>query len=121
MACCDLNIAAVAAVGLGDGAKQERHRRSLTALGRAVVERLLAAADLLYRRAEEDSFELIAENDFRDELNPQLFTYDNKDLYVMSNLGRDKLALYRYDLANPDRILERYLDHHAALAAPLFI
>lgn len=54
---------------------------------------------LVYRETEEDSFELIAENDFRDELNPQLFTYDNNDLYVMSNLGRDKLALYRYDLA----------------------
>ncbi len=54
---------------------------------------------LLYRETEDDSFELIAENDFRDELSPQLFTYDNQDLYVMSNLGRDKLALYRYDLA----------------------
>ncbi|UCG44407.1 MAG: S9 family peptidase [candidate division WOR-3 bacterium] len=53
---------------------------------------------LLYRWTEDDTFELLEEHDFRDKLSPELFTYDNKGLYVLSNLGRDKLALYRYDL-----------------------
>lgn len=53
---------------------------------------------LLHRRTEDDTFELLEKHDFRDELGAELFTYDNKGLYVLSNLGRDKLALYRYDL-----------------------
>jgi dipeptidyl aminopeptidase/acylaminoacyl peptidase len=52
---------------------------------------------LLYRKTEQDTFELLEKHDFRDELSPELFTYDNKGLYVLSNLDRDKLALYRYD------------------------
>ncbi len=62
---------------------------------------------ILYRKTEKDDFEKIIETDFKDEFSPQAFTYDNKKLYVMSNLGRDTLALYIY---NPEtRVLEELL------------
>ncbi|MFI5330763.1 MAG: alpha/beta hydrolase family protein, partial [Desulfobaccales bacterium] len=37
---------------------------------------------------------------FKDTLAPLFFTFDNQYLYVSSNLGRDKQAIYRYDLEN---------------------
>jgi len=33
-------------------------------------------------------------------MNPQFFTFDNKNVYAVSNLGRDKTAVVIFDLAN---------------------
>ena len=52
---------------------------------------------LLYRKTESDKFEPLITTDFTDSVSPALFTADNKKLYVLSNLNRDKLALYLYD------------------------
>lgn len=52
---------------------------------------------LLYRKTEADKFEPLITTDFTDSVSPALFTADNQKLYVLSNLGRDKLALYLYD------------------------
>jgi len=55
---------------------------------------------ILYRENEEDKFEAVYTGDFKESLNPLFFTFDNKKLYVSSNLNRDKSAIYIYDVAN---------------------
>ncbi len=52
---------------------------------------------VLYRKTEDDDFEQLIETNFRDNFSPEGFTYDNKKLYVMSNLGRNTSALYLYN------------------------
>ncbi len=50
-----------------------------------------------YRATEEDTFVEVARTDFKETLDPLFFTFDNQKLYVRSNLGRDKTAIYEYD------------------------
>ncbi|NLJ48220.1 MAG: S9 family peptidase [Candidatus Atribacteria bacterium] len=52
---------------------------------------------ILYRENESQSFENILTTDFKETLTPFFFTYDNKNLYALSNLGRDKTALVVFD------------------------
>ncbi|MBP3848651.1 MAG: S9 family peptidase, partial [Pyramidobacter sp.] len=54
---------------------------------------------VLYRDTESDPWKKIFETDFRDSVSPRVFTADNKKLYITSDLGRDKGALYEYDPA----------------------
>jgi len=58
---------------------------------------------LLYRDSEEDEFRPIISTDFRTSVMPQFFTFDDRDLYALSNRGRDRLALVVIDPANPDQ------------------
>ncbi|MCJ8344178.1 S9 family peptidase [bacterium] len=51
----------------------------------------------LYRDNEEDSFETIISTNFKETMSPLFFTFDNKNLYITSNIGRDKAAIYKYD------------------------
>ena len=53
---------------------------------------------ILYREVEADTFRIILTTDFREEVNPMFFTFDNKALYVSSNRKRDKSALYIFDI-----------------------
>ncbi|MCG8697679.1 MAG: S9 family peptidase [Bacteroidales bacterium] len=53
--------------------------------------------EILYRDNEEDEFETIISTTWKDEFTPKLFTFDNKKLYAMSNIGRDKAALVIFD------------------------
>jgi len=52
---------------------------------------------ILYRENESQPFENILTTDFKETLTPFFFTYDNKNLYALSNLGRDKTALVVFD------------------------
>ncbi len=52
---------------------------------------------LLYRDNEEQPFKTLLTTDFRESLSPLFFTFDNKKLYVASNLGRDTSAIYIFD------------------------
>jgi dipeptidyl aminopeptidase/acylaminoacyl peptidase len=54
---------------------------------------------LLYRETENDAFEVLQTVDFKDGLSPLFFTFDNKQLYLSSNLGRDTSAIVRYNPA----------------------
>jgi len=54
---------------------------------------------LLYRPSEKDSFHVVLTTNFRDSFSPLFFTFDNKNLYAASNLGRDKVAIVKYDPA----------------------
>ena len=52
---------------------------------------------MLYRETEADSFRTLITTSFKDRLSPLNFTFDDRELYVVSNLDRDKTAIYRYD------------------------
>lgn len=54
---------------------------------------------LLYRDSENGEFEVLQTVDFKDSLAPLFFTFDNKQLYLSSNLGRDTSAIVRYNPA----------------------
>jgi len=53
---------------------------------------------LLYRKTEEDSWETILTTSFKEVFSPQFFTFDNKNLFGVSNIGRDKMAVVEFDL-----------------------
>jgi dipeptidyl aminopeptidase/acylaminoacyl peptidase len=52
---------------------------------------------LLYRQAEEDPFRPIVTTNFKDSIDPLYFTFDNNHLYVASDIGRDKKAIFKFD------------------------
>ncbi|MBL7842277.1 MAG: S9 family peptidase [Cyclobacteriaceae bacterium] len=52
---------------------------------------------VLYRETENDKFKPVITTNFKETLSPLFFTFDNKNLFCMSNLGRDKLVLVEYD------------------------
>jgi len=59
---------------------------------------------LLYRATEAEAFRPVAQTNFKDALDPLYFTFDNRYLYVATNLGRDKQAIYRYDPEKGERL-----------------
>ncbi len=65
---------------------------------------------LLYRKTESDPFETIITTNFKDTLHPLCFTFDNKYIYVASNIDRDKSAIYKYDIEKGEP-LELIYDH----------
>lgn len=54
----------------------------------------------LYRNTEEEEFVEVLTTNFKETINPLIFTFDNKMVYALSNLERDKLALVKFDMAN---------------------
>ncbi|MEO8187345.1 MAG: alpha/beta fold hydrolase [Burkholderiaceae bacterium] len=54
---------------------------------------------LLYRDKEDENFKPILTTNFKEGLTPLFFTFDNRKLYVESNRGRDKTAIYVFDPA----------------------
>ena len=56
-------------------------------------------ATLLTRPDEKAPFKKVLTTNFREHLGPQFYTFDNKDLYAASNIGRDKQAIVTIDPA----------------------
>ena len=56
-------------------------------------------ATLLTRSDEKAPFKKVLTTNFREHLAPQFYTFDNKELYVASNIGRDKQAIVKIDPA----------------------
>ncbi|MBL8522855.1 MAG: S9 family peptidase [Betaproteobacteria bacterium] len=52
---------------------------------------------LMYREKETDAFKPILTTNFKEGVQPLMFTFDNKKLYVSSNRGRDKAAIFEFD------------------------
>ncbi len=65
---------------------------------------------ILYRENENDEFKKVITTNFKETLSPLFFTFDNKNIYASSNLGRDKAAIVKYDLAN-NKELEVTYEH----------
>jgi dipeptidyl aminopeptidase/acylaminoacyl peptidase len=55
---------------------------------------------VLYRETEKDEFQTLITTTFKETMSPLFFTFDNKNLYVASNIGQDKTAIYEYDIKN---------------------
>ena len=53
---------------------------------------------ILYREKESDNFKPIITTNFKENVSPLFFTFDNKELYVSSNRHRDKSSIYKFDL-----------------------
>ncbi|PRX27820.1 dipeptidyl aminopeptidase/acylaminoacyl peptidase [Paraburkholderia sp. BL18I3N2] len=52
---------------------------------------------LLYRDTETEPFRPILTTNFRETVSPLFFTFDDRRLYVLSNRGRDKTAIFEFD------------------------
>ena len=55
---------------------------------------------LLYRKDSSKPFEVKLTTDFKTALTPLFFTFDNSMIYALSNLGRDTMAVIKYDIEN---------------------
>ena len=53
---------------------------------------------LMYRESEDDNFKTILTTNFKESIDPLCFTFDNKELYVSSDRGRDKSAIFKFNL-----------------------
>ncbi|MEI9944352.1 MAG: hypothetical protein WDN26_09020 [Chitinophagaceae bacterium] len=61
-----------------------------------------------HRATEADPFDSLLTTSYKDNFGIQFFTFDNKNIYVSSNIGRDKTAIVEYDLAARKEIKEIY-------------
>ena len=62
-----------------------------------------------YQRATEAApFDSFLTTTYKDQFAIQFFTFDNKNIYVSTNIGRDKSAIVEYDLAVKKEVKEIY-------------
>jgi dipeptidyl aminopeptidase/acylaminoacyl peptidase len=61
-----------------------------------------------YRNTEKDTFSVLVTTNFRDQFYPGAFDADNKKMYVLTNIGRDKTSLVEYDPATKKEVRELY-------------
>jgi dipeptidyl aminopeptidase/acylaminoacyl peptidase len=61
-------------------------------------------SSLLYRDSPADSWKTVLTTTFRESFSPQFFTFDNRRLYGVSNLGRDKSAAIELDLSTGQEV-----------------
>lgn len=57
-------------------------------------------SSILYRDTEAKAFKTVVTTNFKVTLQPLFFTFDNKHIYAVSNQGRDKTAIVKFDIAN---------------------
>ncbi len=67
---------------------------------RAATETDGVNASLLTRPDEKSPFKKVLTTNFRESVSPQFYTFDNKNLYAVSNIGRDKQAVVTIDPVN---------------------
>lgn len=63
---------------------------------------------LLYRDTEDQEFTELLKVGLGDTFMPAMFTYDNKQLYAMSDIGRDKAAIVQFDPATKQTVKTLY-------------
>ncbi len=62
-----------------------------------------------YQRAnEQEPFDSLLTTSYKDSFAPQFFTFDNKNIFASTNIGRDKTAIVEYDLAANKELREIY-------------
>ncbi len=57
-----------------------------------------ANTGIKHRKSEDEEWKTIATYNFKEMASPLFFTFDDQQLYVSSNVGRDKAAIFKYDL-----------------------
>ena len=63
---------------------------------------------ILYRETESDEWKTVLTTSFKDNISPEFFTFDNKNVIATSNLGRDKSAVVEFDIANGKEVKVLY-------------
>lgn len=64
---------------------------------------------IMYRENEDQPFKEVLTTDFKQTLDPQFFDFDNGHIiYAVSNLGRDKAAIVKYDLNENKEVEELF-------------
>ena len=76
-------------------------------------------SSVYYRDSEVEEFQQILSFGFTDVFFPIAFTFDNKTLYVASNMDRDKIAFVEFD-PNQKRTLSTVFSHPEVDASRLF-
>jgi dipeptidyl aminopeptidase/acylaminoacyl peptidase len=56
-------------------------------------------SSILYRDTEAEEFRTVLTTNFKESVSPAFFTFDNKAIFAISNLGRDKSAVVIFDPA----------------------
>jgi len=79
-----------------------------TGVIRAATENDGVNSNLLTRPDEKTPFKKVLSTNFRESVSPQFFTFDNKNLYVTSNIGRDKAAVVTIDPSNGKELEKIY-------------
>ncbi len=77
-------------------------------------------SSLLYREKEEDEFKSILTTDFKENMSPQFFTFDNQKLYCISNIGRDKAAAIIFDPKSAEEIEELFAHEEVDVSSITF-
>lgn len=54
-------------------------------------------SSILYREDEQSAFAVVATYDFKQTVMPRMFTPDDRNLWVASNVGRDRTAIFEFD------------------------
>ena len=62
----------------------------------------------LYRNSDKDTFNLLVTTTFKETFYPQSFDAFNRNIYVLSNSGRDKVVLSEYDPVSKKEVKELY-------------
>ena len=62
----------------------------------------------LYRNTDKDTFNILLTTSFKESFFPQSFDASNKQIYTLSNIGRDKIALVEYDPIAKKEVKELY-------------
>ena len=55
-------------------------------------------ASLMFRETEKEEWKTVLTTSFKESVSPVFFTFDNKNVYALSNLNRDKTALVKIDV-----------------------
>lgn len=74
----------------------------------------------LYRTDADSDWEELFTTNYRDSLNVLQFTYDNEQVYALSNLDRDKLALVVYDPEANEEVEEIFVHPQVDLLGATF-
>jgi dipeptidyl aminopeptidase/acylaminoacyl peptidase len=64
----------------------------------------------VYRSTEKDTFSTLLTTSYKESFAPQSFDAENKNLFVLSNIGRDKVTLVSYDPIAKKEIKELFSD-----------
>lgn len=63
---------------------------------------------IMFRKNEDEDFKLVYATNFKEILAPIFFTFDNKNVYMLSNIKRDRIALIEYDLEKNEELKTIY-------------
>ena len=68
--------------------------------------------EMLYRDSEDEDFRPVIKTSFKEDVSAIVFTADNKNVYAITNLGRDKSALVLMNPATAEELEEIFTNDH---------